>query len=59
MNSRELMKAAMRREPIERIPTMPQICYDLLMQIYGIKNMADKKFFQLAESVHINQKVPR
>ena len=33
MNSRELMKAAMRREPTERIPTMPQICHDLPIRI--------------------------
>ncbi len=36
MNSRELMIAAMRREPTPdgRIPTMPQICHDLPVRIY-------------------------
>ena len=29
MNSRDLMRAVMRREPTERIPVMPQICHDL------------------------------
>ena len=31
---RELMRAAMRRQPTERIPTMPQICYDTAVRIY-------------------------
>ncbi|PKO22214.1 MAG: hypothetical protein CVU38_10465 [Chloroflexi bacterium HGW-Chloroflexi-1] len=35
MNSRELMAAAMRREPTERIPVMPQICHDLPVRIYA------------------------
>ncbi len=35
MNSRELMIAAMRREPTERIPTMPQICHDLPVRLYA------------------------
>ena len=35
MNSRELMCAAMRREPTERIPTMPQICHDLPVRVYA------------------------
>ena len=35
MNSRELMRAAMRREPTERIPTMPQICHDLPVRVYA------------------------
>lgn len=34
MNSRDLMIAAMRREPTERIPTMPQICHDLPVRLY-------------------------
>jgi len=34
MNSRELMRAAMRRERTERIPVMPQICHDLAVRIY-------------------------
>ena len=33
MNSRELMKAAMRREPTERISTMPQICHDMPIRV--------------------------
>ena len=35
MNSRELMAAAMRREPVGRIPTMPQICFDLPLRVYA------------------------
>lgn len=35
MNSRQLMRAAMRREPTERIPAMPQICHDLPVRIYA------------------------
>jgi hypothetical protein len=31
---RELMRAAMRRQPTGRIPTMPQICYDTPSRIY-------------------------
>jgi MtaA/CmuA family methyltransferase len=31
---RELMRAAMRRQPTERIPTMPQICHDTAVRIY-------------------------
>ena len=41
MNSRELMKTAMRREPTERIPTMPQICYDLPVRIRAAENNTD------------------
>jgi len=32
---RELMRAAMRRQPTERIPTMPQICHDTPVRIYA------------------------
>jgi uroporphyrinogen-III decarboxylase len=35
VNSCELMAAAMRREPTERIPVMPQICHDLPVRIYA------------------------
>ncbi len=35
MNPRELMRAAMRREPTARTPTMPQICHDLPVRIYA------------------------
>ena len=35
MNSRELMRAAMRRQETERIPTMPQICHDVAIRIYA------------------------
>lgn len=31
---RELMRAAMRRRPTERIPTMPQICHDTPIRVY-------------------------
>jgi hypothetical protein len=34
MNSRQLMLAAMRRQPTARIPTMPQICHDLPVRVY-------------------------
>lgn len=34
LTSRELMCAAMRRQPTERIPTMPQICEDTSVHIY-------------------------
>jgi len=35
MNPRELMAAAMQRQPTERIPTMPQICHDVAVRLYG------------------------
>ncbi len=35
MNSRELMIAAMRRQPTWRIPTMPQVCHDVAVRLYG------------------------
>ena len=35
MDSRELMKAAMRRQPTARIPTMPQICHDTPIHIHA------------------------
>lgn len=35
MNPRELMAAAMRREPAPRIPVMPQICHDVAVRCYG------------------------
>ena len=38
---RELMKAAMRREPTERIPTMPQICHDTPVRIYAAADGRD------------------
>ena len=31
---RDLMRAAMRRQPTERIPTMPQICHDTAIRLY-------------------------
>jgi hypothetical protein len=34
MNSRDLMRAAMRRQPVERIPTMPQTLRDVAVHIY-------------------------
>ena len=41
MNSRELMRAAMRREPTERIPTMPQICHDTPVRIFASERGTD------------------
>lgn len=41
MNSRELMCAAMRRQPTERIPTMPQICHDTPIRIYAEEDGRD------------------
>lgn len=41
MNSRELMKTAMRREPTQRIPTMPQICYDFPIRVRAKENNTD------------------
>jgi hypothetical protein len=41
MNSRELMLAAMQRQPTERIPTMPQICHDLPVRLYAGEFAAD------------------
>lgn len=43
MNSRQLMKAAMRKQPTERIPTMPQICYDLPVRIKAKEEGTDWK----------------
>ncbi len=41
MNSRELMKVAMRREPAQRIPTMPQICHDFPIHVRAKENKTD------------------
>ena len=41
MNSRELMKSAMHREPMERTPTMPQICHDLPVRIEASEKNLD------------------
>lgn len=41
MNSRELMRAAMRRKPTPRIPVMPQIWYDLPLRIYAGAGQGD------------------
>ena len=38
MIPRALMAAAMRREPADRIPTMPQIWYDLPLRAYAAEN---------------------
>ena len=43
MNSRELMRAAMRREPTDRIPTMPQICHDTPVMIYAAADGTDPR----------------
>lgn len=41
MNSREMMAAALRRLPTERIPVMPQICHDVAVHIYAGEFAAD------------------
>lgn len=41
MNPRALMQAAMRREPTERIPTMPQIYYDMPVRLYAPEEGGD------------------
>jgi len=41
MNPRELMRAAMRRQETERIPTMPQICHDVALRIYAEEDGRD------------------
>ncbi len=38
---RELMRAAMRRLPTPRIPTMPQVCHDLPIRLYAGENGFD------------------
>lgn len=43
MNSRQLMKSAMCRNPTERIPTMPQICYDLPVRVNAKEEGTDWK----------------
>ncbi len=35
MTSRALMTAAMRREPVDRIPAMPQVWHDLPLRLYA------------------------
>lgn len=41
MSSRELMRAAMRRESRGRIPCMPQICHDVALRIYAQEDGVD------------------
>ncbi len=41
MTPRELMRAAMRREPTDRIPTMPQICHDVALRIHANQERGD------------------
>ena len=38
---RELMTAAMRRQPTERIPTMPQVCHDTAIRVYASEDGED------------------
>jgi MtaA/CmuA family methyltransferase len=38
MNSRELIQAAMRRQPTPRIPVMPQICHDVSVRIFAAED---------------------
>jgi uroporphyrinogen-III decarboxylase len=35
MTSRALMAAAMRREPVDRIPAMPQLWHDMALRVYA------------------------
>jgi hypothetical protein len=35
------MRAAMRRQPTERIPTMPQLCHDVALRIYETEDGCD------------------
>ncbi len=41
MNPRQRMRAAMRRQPTDRIPTMPQICHDLPVRLYAREEGGD------------------
>ncbi len=41
MNSRQLMRAAMRRQPTERIPTMPQTLRDMAVRVYAAQDQLD------------------
>ncbi len=41
MNSRQLMRAAMRRQPTERIGTMPQICHHTPVRIFADEDQTD------------------
>jgi uroporphyrinogen-III decarboxylase len=41
VSSRELMRMAMLRRPVSRIPVMPQICYDLAIQIEAAQTSSD------------------
>lgn len=41
MNSRQLIQAAMRREPTPRIPCMPQICYDMAVRVAAVEENGD------------------
>lgn len=41
MNSRQLMRAAMRRQPTERIGTMPQICHHTPVRIFATEDQTD------------------
>ncbi len=41
LTSRGVMRAAMLRQPTERIPSMPQICHDVAIRIYESDNGGD------------------
>ena len=41
LSSRELLRAAMLRQPTWRIPTMPQICHDTPVRIYAAQDGRD------------------
>jgi hypothetical protein len=51
MNSRELMAAAMRREPAERIPAMPQIWFGQALRIYAEADGAQDWIESLARCI--------
>ncbi len=41
LTPREIMRACMRRQPTERITTMPQICHDTPVRIYAVVDGVD------------------
>ena len=41
MNSRQLMSAAMHRQPVPRIPVMPQICHDVAVRVFAAEDGRD------------------
>jgi len=41
LSPRDLMRKALRRQPTDRIPTMPQICHDTPIRIYQDQDRVD------------------